>query len=156
MEHYWIKSLTESETAAMIERIQKNFAKYGFGLFACIVKETSQFIGYVGLHVPTFTAHFTPAVEIGWRLASSAWCKGYATEAAYAVLKAAFEKYNLKEVVSFTVPMNQRSRRVMEKIGMTYNPKDDFCRPEIPLDSPLSHHVLYRITKEQFMQSSHE
>ncbi len=153
---YLFKPLTESETSAMIEKMQKHFEKYGFGLFACVVKETSELIGFVGLNTPTFTAHFTPCVEIGWRLASSAWGKGYATEAAHAVLKAAFEKYNLKEVVSFTVPMNQRSRRVMEKIGMTYNPKDDFCRPEIPLDSPLSYHVLYRITKEQFMQNSQE
>lgn len=145
-----LKPLSVEETAAMIAKIENHFKQYGFGLFACVIKETSEFIGFVGLNAPDFEAHFTPCVEIGWRLAFHAWGKGYATEGALAVLKAGFEKYGLKEIVSFTVLNNHRSRHVMEKIGMTYNPKDNFHHPKVPLNHPLSLHVLYRITKEHY------
>ncbi|HEY2810815.1 MAG TPA: GNAT family N-acetyltransferase [Rhabdochlamydiaceae bacterium] len=137
-----LKPLTESETAAMIERIQKHFRQHGFGLFACVVKETSELIGFVGLNIPDFESHFTPCVEIGWRLASHAWGKGYATEAARAILKAGFEEYGFQEIVSFTVPANRRSIRVMEKIGMHRDPKDDFDHPKLPEAHPLRKHVL--------------
>lgn len=142
-----LKPLTEAETAAMIERIQKHFKEHGFGLFACILKETSQCIGFVGLNIPEFTSHFTPCVEIGWRLSSQAWGKGYATEAARAVLQAGFEEFNLQEIVAFTVPANKRSQRVMEKIGMVRDLNGDFDHPKVPEGHPLKAHILYRITK---------
>lgn len=147
---YLLKPLTEAETAAMIEKIQRHFQKYGYGLFACILKETSQCIGYVGLNVPDFEAPFTPCVEIGWRLASNAWGKGYATEAALGVIRTAFTQYGLDEVVSFTVPANLRSIHVMEKIGMTRDLKGDFDHPKVPVGHPLRHHILYRLTKTQY------
>ena len=149
---YFLKPLTEAETAAMVERIQKHFEQHGFGLFACILRSTGQCIGYVGLNVPDFSAHFTPCVEIGWRLSSDVWGKGYATEAAWAVLETGFKEHGLQEIVSFTVPANYRSIRVMEKIGMTRDADGDFYHPKVPPEHPLRLHVLYRITKEEYEQ----
>jgi RimJ/RimL family protein N-acetyltransferase len=96
----------------------------------------------VGLAIPSFQAHFTPCVEVGWRLASKFWGRGYATEGARAVVAFGFGPLALKEIVSFTVPENQRSRRVMERLNMTRDPVDDFEHPTRP-DRRL--HVLYRL-----------
>ena len=147
---FMLKPLSEAETAAMIERIKAHFKQYGFGLFACTLKDSLELIGFVGLAVPAFEAPFTPCVEIGWRLAYHAWGKGYAQEAARATLKAAFETYGLQEVVSFTVPANDRSLRLMEKIGMVRDPQGDFHHPRLPPDHPLSLHVLYRMSKNRY------
>jgi len=108
------------------------------------LKSTGEMIGFCGLFIPSFQAHFTPAVEIGWRLAAHQWNLGYATEAAKAVLKYAFETLKLKEIVSFTAVDNVRSRRVMEKIGLRHNPADDFDHPNLEKLHPLCRHVLYR------------
>jgi RimJ/RimL family protein N-acetyltransferase len=105
----------------------------------------SEFIGFVGLAVVSrFEAHFTPCVEIGWRLAREHWGRGYATEAARAALEFGFRDLALKEIVSFTVPANLRSRAVMERIGMTRSPDDDYEHPLLPEGHPLRRHVLYR------------
>ena len=106
----------------------------------------SAFLGYVGLSVPTFDASFTPCVEIGWRLSSTAWGRGFATEAARAVLTWGFDHYQLPEIVSFTTVRNMRSRRVMEKIGMSRASSEDFDHPRLDAGNPLRPHVLYRIT----------
>lgn len=106
----------------------------------------SGLLGYVGLSVPTFEASFTPCVEIGWRLASTAWGRGFATEAAREVLAWGFGHYHLPEIVSFTTERNARSRRVMEKIGMSRTPSEDFDHPRLDARNPLRPHVLYRIT----------
>jgi ribosomal-protein-alanine N-acetyltransferase len=95
-------------------------------------------------HVP-FEAHFTPCVEIGWRLAAAHWTLGLATEGARRCLRYAFQELALPEVVAFTVPANLRSRRVMEKLGMSYSPADDFQHPRLPEGHPLRPHVLYRV-----------
>jgi len=94
--------------------------------------------------VPSFEAHFTPCVEIGWRLAREYWGRGYATEAARAALDFGFSRLGLEEIVSFTVPANLRSRSVMERLEMTHSPDDDFENPRIPQGHVLRHHVLYR------------
>ena len=99
--------------------------------------------------MPQFEAHFTPCVEVGWRLSRQYWGSGYATEAARAVLDFGFRQLELAEIVSFTVPANRRSRSVMERIGMTYSPDDDFENPRIPQGHKLRHHVLYRIKRVQ-------
>lgn len=138
--------LTLPETHAMIERFTKHIAQHGFGLFACELTESKEFMGFVGLNIPTITAHFTPCVEVGWRLAARFWDKGFATEAAKAVLQLGFNEYQLKEIVAFTAEQNKRSRRVMEKLGMQHDEIDNFYHPNIPKDHPLSLHVLYRIT----------
>ena len=139
--------LTPEESASFVERQRLHFKAHGFCSFAVELKATGEFIGFVGLLIPTFTAHFTPCVEIGWRIASQHWNQGYATEAAKAVLQAAFEKYDLKEVVSFTAEINKPSMRIMEKIGMIHDPLDDFDHPRLAKDHPLSRHVLYRFIK---------
>lgn len=144
---FFLATLTKEESDALIKRCKQHFASHGFGLWALELKETSQFIGFTGLMIPSFASHFTPCVEIGWRIASPFWNKGYATEAALAVLQFAFEKTDLQEIVSFTTSKNLASRRVMEKIGMTRNPADDFEHPKLPTSHPLSKHVLYRISK---------
>lgn len=144
---YFPKTLNKEETIAQIDRFSNHIKTHKFGPFACILKETGKCIGWIGLMIPPFDAHFTPCVEIGWRLASSYWGNGYATEGAQAILNKAFIDWNLKEVVSFTPRDNKRSRRVMERLGMHYNPQDDFQCPNLPLDHPLSWRVLYRINK---------
>ncbi|MBI5175584.1 MAG: GNAT family N-acetyltransferase [Candidatus Obscuribacter sp.] len=140
---FFPRRLDADETRAMIRRIESGFEEHGFGLYAVELKENNAFIGFVGLSVPKFSAHFTPCVEIGWRLASEYWGRGLATEAAREVMRAAFHDFGLEEIVSMTAVPNQRSRRVMEKLGMTTMPDDDFDHPLVP-EGPLKRHVLYR------------
>jgi ribosomal-protein-alanine N-acetyltransferase len=144
MEHFQAP-LTRAESDAMVDRIEAAFESNGFGLWAVEVVGGAPFIGFVGLAVPTFEAHFTPAVEVGWRLAQEHWGRGYATEAAHAALEFGFASVGLDEIVSFTVPANIRSRAVMERLGMTHDEKDDFDHPRIPPGHPLRRHVLYRL-----------
>lgn len=139
------------EAQAIIDRLQAHIKEHGFGPWATELKETGEFIGWVGLYIPRFEAHFTPCVEIGWRLDAPYWGKGYATEAAKAVLEAAFTKFRLKEVVSFTVPANVRSIRVMEKIGLKRDLQGDFEHPKLPEGHRLRKHVLYKISGEEFL-----
>lgn len=131
----------------LVDRVERHFERHNFGLFAAELRETQTFIGFVGLAVPSFDAPFMPSVEIGWRLAAEHWGKGLATEGAREVLRYAFETVGLNEIVSFTVPANRRSRRVMEKIGMTHNPADDFEHPRLPPGHALRRHVLYRFCR---------
>lgn len=141
---------TRSTTESNIKKFIKHYHDHGFSLYAVELKSTGEMIGWCGLMIPAFEAHFMPAFEIGWRLSSSHWDKGYATEAAKAVLQYAFEELKLEEVVSFTVPDNIRSRRVMEKIGLHHNDSDDFDHPKLEKTHPLCRHVLYGITKNEF------
>jgi RimJ/RimL family protein N-acetyltransferase len=140
---------------AMVGRIRMHFDRHGYGWWAAELKATGAFIGFTGLvHIP-FEAHFTPAVEVGWRLASAHWVKGYATEGARASLEVAFTRLGMSEIVSITVAANARSRRVMERIGRTRDPADDFDHPRVPDGSPLKRHVLYRIDRTRW-QTLHE
>jgi len=141
--------LTRQESDALIARIEADFDRNGFGLWALEIRGVATLAGFVGLSRPRFTAHFTPCVEIGWRLASAHWGHGYATEAARAALDYGFDAAGLEEIVSFTVPSNIRSRRVMEKIGMTRDPDGDFDHPSLLNGHPLQRHVLYRITADR-------
>ena len=136
--------LSRSESDGLADRIQAHFARRGFGLYAADLRETGEFGGFIGLSVPSFHAHFTPCVEIGWRLSADLWNRGLATEGARTILQFAFETLALNEVVSFTVSANMASRRVMEKLGMTHDPADDFDHPLLPEGHPLRRHVLYR------------
>jgi ribosomal-protein-alanine N-acetyltransferase len=139
--------LTRAESDALVDRIEREFGERGFGLWAVEIVDGGRFAGFVGLHVPRFRAHFTPAVEIGWRLARDAWGRGYATEAARAALAFGFGTVGLEEIVSFTVPANARSRAVMERLGMTRDPADDFDHPALRAGHPLRPHVLYRLRR---------
>jgi ribosomal-protein-alanine N-acetyltransferase len=138
--------LTRVESDRLIARIEAGFDRYGYGLWALELRSTGGFLGFTGLEVPSFEAHFTPAVEVGWRLARSAWGRGYATEAGRASLAFAFEEAGLGEIVSTTSVKNMRSQAVMERIGMTRDPADDFDHPELEEGHDLRRHVLYRAT----------
>lgn len=133
------------ETAAAVERFTGALEEGGPGLYAVDVRETGEFVGFTGLAVPSFETAFTPCVEVGWRLAQSAWGNGYATEGANAALAHAFDVLELDEVVSFTAHPNVRSRNVMERLGMTINRAEDFDHPNVA-DGPLRRHLLARIS----------
>lgn len=137
--------LSREKSDGSFDRIQAHFRRHGFGLFAAALRDDDAFIGFIGLFMPSFEAHFTPCVEIGWRLAVEYWNRGLATEGARAVVRYAFDVLRLDELVSFTVPANARSRRVMEKIGMTLDPEGGFDHPSLPPGHPFRPHVLYRL-----------
>jgi RimJ/RimL family protein N-acetyltransferase len=139
---FFPSTLTREESDAAFDRIAAHREEHGFAQMAAELRETGEFIGFIGLSVPTFEAHFTPCVEIGWRLAAEHWGRGLAMEGAQEVLRRAG-----RDIVSFTAEQNRRSRRVMEKIGMTHDPADDFDHPRIPPGHPLRRHVLYRSGK---------
>jgi RimJ/RimL family protein N-acetyltransferase len=138
--------LTREESDAMVGRLRAHFDAHGFGLWA--VDAGDGVVGFAGLSVPRFDAPFMPAVEVGWRFARAAWGKGYATEAARAAMADGFGRLGLREIVSFTVPANGRSRRVMERLGMTHDEQDDFDHPVFPPGHRLCRHVLYRMKWE--------
>ena len=138
------------DTAAQLARFRQHWEEHGFGWWAVEIPGLAPFIGWVGLARPRFEAHFTPCVEVGWRLTAAFWNQGYATEGAREAFRFgwALASPRLEEIVSFTVPGNAPSRRVMEKLGMTRDPADDFDHPRIPAGNPLRRHVLYRIRRE--------
>jgi RimJ/RimL family protein N-acetyltransferase len=142
---YFPALLSREESDAGVDRVEAHFAQRGFGLWAVELPGGAPFIGFIGLYTPAYEAHFTPCVEIGWRLAAEHWGRGYATEGARAALAFGFERVRLAEIVSLTVPANVRSRRVMEKLGMTHDEADDFDHPLVAHGHPLKRHVLYRI-----------
>lgn len=138
--------LSATESDALVDRAQAHFERHSFGPFAVELRDELTFAGFIGLSIPAFDAPFMPAVEVGWRLAFDCWGRGLATEGARAVVRNGFEELGLESIVSFTVFENLRSRRVMEKIGMTHDPRDDFDHPGLPEGHPLRRHVLYRLT----------
>ncbi len=137
--------LSRVESDAMVDRIQEYLNERGFGLWAIEVPGVAPFIGFTGLAVPRFSAHFTPCVEVGWRLAFEYWGRGYATQAARLALGYGFGTLALSEVVSYTSATNHRSRAVMERLGMRRDPAEDFDHPALPESHPLRRHVLYRL-----------
>lgn len=154
---FLLRPLSKEESSAWIKKINESCKENRFGLWAATLKTGdpslkhagTRLIGFIGLNIPTFKAHFIPCVEIGWRLGSQFWGHGYATEGARAILEYAFEQLYLKEIVAFTVPANTHSIRVMEKIGMKRDYAADFHHPNLPKDHPLSLHVFYRIRNEK-------
>ena len=138
--------LTRAESDAFVDRIEAAFDERGWGLWAVEIPD-GRFAGYVGLWPAVFEADFTPAVEIGWRLVASAWGNGYAPEAARAALSFGFDEMGFDEIVSFTSVLNLKSQRVMQKIGMTTDPAEDFDHPNVPDGHRLKRHVLYRIAR---------
>jgi RimJ/RimL family protein N-acetyltransferase len=137
--------LGQAESDASAVRIRASMEARGYGLWATEVVGGAPFIGFIGLAEPNFAAHFTPCVEIGWRLAQVHWGHGYATEGARAALAFGFQTLGLAEIVSLTTPANTRSRRVMEKLGMRRDPAEDFDHPNLAPGTPARRHVLYRL-----------
>lgn len=149
MEYIGLKTREESD--AMAHKCRQIIDKQGWGLWAVSAPGVADFIGIIGLHQVAFSAPFTPAIEISWRLTYDFWNKGYALEGAQAALAFGFETLKLDQIVSFTVVENRRSRKLMEKLGMRRNPADDFDHPRVPDGSPLKRHVLYKLKKEEWM-----
>lgn len=149
MEHY-PACLNKTESDTLMDRISNHIAENGWGLWALEIIDTHEFIGYTGLNIVTYETHFTPAIEIGWRLAKSYWGKGFAFEAATAAMNYAFEVLKLEEVVSFTIPKNQRSERLMQRLGMRRDIAGNFDHPNLPENHPMRPHILYRLSNPQF------
>lgn len=144
---YFPAPLGRSESDALAAREERLIAERGFGLWAVELAGTSSFIGMVGLAEPRFEAHFTPALEIGWRLDRRHWGRGYAGEAAGAALDYGFRELGRTEIVALTTAANGRSRRLMERLGMTRAAEDDFEHPLLAPGDPLRPHVLYRLAR---------
>jgi RimJ/RimL family protein N-acetyltransferase len=135
-----------------IHAVNNHGDKHGYTLWAACLKETGELIGSIGLHYIDWESHFTPAVEVAWRLGSQYWGKGYATEGAKAALDYGFKQCDLREIVSFAAPANIRSIHVMEKIGLKRDLNGDFLHPEFQPDSKLAHHVLYRLKADEYLR----
>ena len=144
---FFPKCLSREESDGLVDRVARHFDQHGYTFFAAELRETGEFTGFIGLANTPFDAHFTPCVEIGWRLDPAFWNRGLATEGAREVVRYGFHKLGLHELVALVVPANRRSRRVMEKLGMTYDPADDFDHPRVP-EGPLRRHALYRLKPE--------
>ena len=148
MEHF-PRTSTREETDLWVDKIAARMEQQGFGLWAVEVPGAADFIGFIGLN-PADAILGRPVLEIGWRLARDHWGRGYATEGARASLAHAFDVLGRDEVVSFATTANQRSRHVMEKLGLVRRPEDDFDHPGVPPNWSGRRHVLYRITREQW------
>ncbi|SER02989.1 ribosomal-protein-alanine N-acetyltransferase [Faunimonas pinastri] len=148
--------LGAAESAAFMGRIQAHFREHGFGFWAVEAPGVAPFIGCVGLLRSGFDAHFTPCVEVGWRLDRPRRGRGYATEAARAALTFGFRELLLPEIVSFTTVKNLRSQSVMPRLGMRRDPADDFLHPALAPDHPIRPHVLYRLGRAEFEAATAE
>lgn len=156
---YFPARLSRTESDQLAERIKNKMDEKGWGMWAVSVPGAAEFIGFIGLNSTdpvSFPAPFTPAIEVGWRIAFEYWGRGYATEGAKAALTYGFKTLNLNEIVSFTAVQNMRSRRVMEKIGMHHDPKDDFDHPKLPKEHKLNRHVLYRLKSHEWENLANE
>ena len=149
---YFPATLNPAESAALLQRIIEHQRINGYSLFALHLNESDAFVGWCGLMKVPFSAHFTPAVEVGWRLNKIFWGKGLAPEAAKSVLRFGFLELGLSEIVSFTAELNQPSIRVMQKIWMKCNPEDTFDHPKLPVNHALQRHILYRSQKTDWLE----
>ena len=140
-------TMTQAQSDEFAGYAYDTIERHGWGLWAVEVSDGPPFIGFVGLNRVSFDAHFTPAVEVGWRLARPFWGNGYATEAGAAALTYGFEQLDLEEIVSFTSPLNEPSIAVMRRLGMRHDAAGDFDHPRVAEGSPLRRHVLYRLAK---------
>lgn len=143
---YFPTTLAREESDVLATAIRRGIEKQGWGLWAVEVIDGASFIGFVGLNEPSFEAHFTPTVEVGWRLAREHWGRGYATEAGQAAIEFGFGELALNQIVAMIGTGNSRSKRVAERLGMTRDPADDFDHPRVP-PGPLRRHVLFRLDR---------
>lgn len=144
----------EQALGAWIDDQTAHMQEHSVCFWAVERREDAAFIGTVGLRKIGYKTPFTPAVEIGWRIARPFWGQGYAPEAAAACLQYGFDALGLPDIVAITVPANRKSRRVMEKLGMRHDPDDDFDHPHVPERHPLRRHVLYRLCREQWIKDA--
>jgi RimJ/RimL family protein N-acetyltransferase len=144
---YFPSTLAQEQSDEFAGYVYETIERQGWGLWAVEVTDGPPFIGFVGLNRVSFEEHFTPAVEVGWRLDRPFWGNGYATEAAAAAVTFGFEQLDLEEIVSFTSTVNEPSIRVMRRLGMRHDAAGDFDHPRVPEGSPVRRHVLYRLAK---------
>lgn len=149
---YFPQPLTRQESDALAQSIHDFIENNGFGLWAVELKESNEFIGFVGLSIPTIIFPFSPCVEIAWRIGSLYWGQGYTTEAARKTLQIGFELLELSEIVSFTSINNLRSRSVMKKLGMQEDGQT-FEHPSLPIGHALREHCLYRLQRNQWSKT---
>lgn len=149
---FFERTRSRAEADAALDRFVREIDRDGYGFWALELREIGRVIGFAGLRDIDFDEPFAPAVEIGWRLLTPYWGSGYATEAARACLAYGFEQMGLTEIVSFAVPQNRRSRRVMERINMHREPEYDFDHPDVTSGSPLARHAFYRLTAADWRQ----
>jgi len=142
--------LTRAESDALVDRFDAEMVERGFCPWAVELRESGTFIGFIGPHGAPESVSFAPAVEVGWRLARPFWGRGFATEGAGEAVRYGFDVVDLEEIVSFTSVVNLRSRRVMERLGMSRSPDEDFEHPHVPEGDPLRPHVLYRLTRDDW------
>lgn len=148
---YFPAPLTRAESDELLESLIER-SQAGDIVFRAVTLKAGHFVGLAGLHRPRFEAPFMPAVEVAWRFLPAAWGRGFATEAAAASVDHGFEHLNLREIVGFTTPLNTRSTAVMERLGMKRDPEGDFEHPRVPPGHPLRPHVLYRLSKDDWME----
>jgi RimJ/RimL family protein N-acetyltransferase len=147
---------TRDAADAWVDRQRAQFTQYGFGYWAVELHDTRQLIRAVGLSRPSFEAHFTPAVGVGWSFAQLYWESGYASEAAAAALRFGVEELGLEETAAVSIPANIRSQQVMKRLGMTYSPADDFDHPRLPEGDPRRRCVLFRLSRQLWSRSRPE
>ena len=145
---YFPGTLTAAESQESYRRQRQLIEDRGWGLW--VVDVDGAFAGFTGLAVPRFEAHFTPCVEIGWRLRREFWGRGIAYTAARQAERYAFETLELDELLTFTAAINTPSVRLMERLGFARDLRGDFWHPTLPADSPLRLHVLYRKPRTQW------
>lgn len=146
---YFPAPLDRAASDAMADRCRALITERGWGFWAAELKADGQFVGFVGLHIPTHDLPFSPCIEIGWRLAFAHWGRGLATEAARAALRFGFESQGLPEIVAFTALGNRRSLAVMGRLGMVED--GEFEHPALPDDHPLRHHRLCRLSRSAWL-----
>lgn len=151
---FFPSTMSQEESDREARLIMKFMQERGWCFWAVEVPNVAKFIGMIGLDTVDFSVHFSSSVEIGWRLAFDHWGHGYATEGARASLQYGFQTLNLKEIVAYTALVNQRSQRVMEKIGMRLSSVDDFDFPNVPVDCKVRQQVLYRIKYDEWERFS--
>jgi RimJ/RimL family protein N-acetyltransferase len=142
------------QAESMAARIRERLEADGYGWWPLEIKDVAPFAGVICLQDVPFEAPFTPALEVGWRLARPHWGRGYATEGARAALAFAFDRLHRNEVVAMTAAINLRSQRVMQRLGMTHDVRDDFDHPRLATGDRLSRHVLYRLSSSSFAERS--
>ena len=143
----YLPSLDRAAAKEWVGRMRDHWDRHGFGQCVVELAGEASFIGVIGLDHVRWILPFTPAVEVGWRLARPYWGHGYALEAARAAIDDGFGRLGLAEIVAYTVPANQASRQVMERLGMSRDPAEDFDHPSQPERHPLRRHVLYRLRR---------
>jgi RimJ/RimL family protein N-acetyltransferase len=143
---YLLPITDRAASDAFIERLESHFDSNGFGMCAAERRDTGEFIGIIGLQIPRIAITPEPCIEAGWRLCRSAWGQGFAREGASAIMDAGFMNLDVKEIVAVTAIHNERSWRVMERLGMQRD-TSTFAHPALAADHPLSEHFMYRMQR---------